>query len=44
MLECIHIARRFQNNTERPEGLFELYIKMTTANGKPSKRKQKVTS
>lgn len=30
MLERIYIGRRFRNDTERLEKLFELYIKMTT--------------
>ena len=30
VLERIYIGRRFRNNTERLEKLFELYIKMTT--------------
>jgi hypothetical protein len=36
-LERIYIGRRFKNDTERPEKLFELYTKMTaTAKGKPA--------
>ena len=30
VLERIYIGRRFRNNTERLEKLFELYTKMTT--------------
>ena len=30
-LERIYIGRRFKNDTERLERLFELYTKMTTA-------------
>lgn len=32
VLERIYIGRRFKNDTERLEKLFELYTKMTTAN------------
>lgn len=35
VLEAIYIGRRFRNDTERLEKLFELYTKMTS--GKPSK-------
>jgi len=34
VLERIYIGRRFKNDTERLEKLFELYTKMTEANGK----------
>ena len=37
VLERIYIGRRFKNDTERLEKLFELYTKMTTAN--PAKLK-----
>ncbi len=41
MLERIYIGRRFKNDTERLEKLFELYTKMTAAKdgegGKPPK-------
>ena len=37
VLERIYIGRRFRNDTERLEKLFELYTKMTAAN--PPKRK-----
>jgi hypothetical protein len=41
-LERIYIGRRFKNDTERLEKLFELYTKMTqTAPNKSSKRKPK---
>ena len=39
VLERIYIGRRFRNDTERLEKLFELYTKMTTSPGAPSKRK-----
>ena len=41
MLERIYIGRRFKNDTERLEKLFDLYTKMTAAAapGKGSKRK-----
>ena len=34
VLERIYIGRRFKNDTERLEKLFELYTKMTEAKGK----------
>lgn len=34
VLERIYIGRRFRNDTERLEKLFELYTKMTTATAK----------
>jgi hypothetical protein len=37
VLERIYIGRRFRNDTERLEKLFELYTKMTATNGKPPK-------
>jgi hypothetical protein len=37
VLERIYIGRRFRNDTERLEKLFELYTKMTAASGKSSK-------
>ena len=46
-LERIYIGRRFKNDTERLEKLFELYTQMTTKQGspktakKPGKRKKK---
>jgi hypothetical protein len=39
VLERIYIGRRFRNDTERLEKLFELYIKMTAAQGTTKKRK-----
>jgi hypothetical protein len=39
-LQRIYIGRRFKNDTGRVETLFELYTKMTTAEGSaPSARK-----
>jgi len=44
-LECLYIGRRFKNDTERLEKLFELYTEMTArqqaAPKKPAKRKTK---
>lgn len=40
VLERIYIGRRFKNDTERLEKLFELYTKMTASQG-TTKRKQK---
>ena len=37
-LERIYIGRRFRNDTERLEKLFELYTKMTTRDFKPNPR------
>lgn len=34
VLERIYIGRRFRNDTERLERLFELYTKMTAARAK----------
>lgn len=39
VLERIYIGRRFRNDTERLEKLFELYTKMTAAAGPSPKRK-----
>ena len=39
VLERIYIGRRFRNDTERLEKLFELYTKMTTKQGAPETRK-----
>lgn len=41
VLERIYIGRRFKNDTERLEKLFELYTKMTQDAGKPKKTKKK---
>ena len=38
-LERIYIGRRFKNDTERLEKLFELYTKMTAAQGATKKKK-----
>lgn len=40
VLERIYIGRRFKNDTERLEKLFELYTKMTRHDGKSSKTKK----
>ncbi|MDP9412931.1 MAG: lactate dehydrogenase [Pseudomonadota bacterium] len=40
VLERIYIGRRFRNDTERLEKLFELYTKMTVAAGKTPKARQ----
>jgi hypothetical protein len=39
VLERIYIGRRFKNDTERLERLFELYTKMTAGSGTAKKRK-----
>ena len=39
VLERIYIGRRFRNDTERLEKLFELYTKMAAGQGKTKKRK-----
>lgn len=39
VLERIYIGRRFRNDTERLEKLFELYAKMTATSGSDKKRK-----
>lgn len=36
MLKHIYIGRRFKNDTERLEKLFELYTKMTAQRGTPT--------
>jgi hypothetical protein len=41
VLERIYIGRRFKNDTERLEKLFDLYTKMTTTSSKPSAKKTK---
>jgi hypothetical protein len=43
VLERIYIGRRFRNDTERLEKLFDLYTKMTAGEG-PTKKKVKVKS
>jgi hypothetical protein len=40
VLERIYIGRRFKNDTERLEKLFELYTKMATAPGKTTKARK----
>ena len=40
VLERIYIGRRFRNDTERLEKLFELYTKMTADAPKAKKGKQ----
>jgi hypothetical protein len=40
-LERIYIGRRFRNDTERLEKLFEMYTEMTTKTAKPMKAKGK---
>ena len=41
VLERIYIGRRFKNDTERLEKLFELYTRMTAGAGAKSSRKAK---
>lgn len=43
VLERIYIGRRFKNDTERLEKLFDLYTTMTSDNNKISKTKKKVS-
>jgi len=38
VIERIYIGRRFRNDTERLEKLFDLYTKMTAAETKPAKK------
>lgn len=40
VLERIYIGRRFRNDTERLEKLFDLYTKMTASQPKPKKGKK----
>ena len=40
VLERIYIGRRFKNDTERLEKLFELYTKMTSPDNKTSNNKK----
>jgi len=44
VLERIYIGRRFKNDTERLEKLFELYIKMTEGKSTANKRKTGVSA
>ena len=41
VLERIYIGRRFKNDTERLEKLFDLYTKMTASAAPPKKQKAK---
>ena len=41
VLERIYIGRRFKNDTERLEKLFELYTKMTASPGSATKKAKK---
>lgn len=43
VLERIYIGRRFKNDTERLDKLFDLYIKMTADSNKINKPKKKVS-
>ena len=43
-LERIYIGRRFKNDTERLEKLFELYTQMTAAKSEPKKRGKRSAS
>lgn len=43
VLERIYIGRRFRNDTERLEKLFELYTKMTTGQGAAKRNNRKST-
>jgi hypothetical protein len=40
VLERIYIGRRFRNDTERLEKLFELYTKMIASRGQAPKKKK----
>ncbi len=44
VLERIYIGRRFRNDTERLEKLFELYAKMTASQGKTKNAKKGVST
>jgi hypothetical protein len=41
VLERIYIGRRFKNDTERLEKLFDLYTQMTASAGAPAKKARK---
>ncbi|MFQ5356707.1 MAG: type IIL restriction-modification enzyme MmeI, partial [Mariprofundaceae bacterium] len=43
VLERIYIGRRFKNDTERLEKLFELYTKMTAGNASAKKDKKRLS-
>ena len=44
VLERIYIGRRFRNDTERLEKLFELYTKMTAGAGAAKKQKARANA
>ena len=44
VLERIYIGRRFKNDTERLEKLFELYTKMTVGAGVAKKQKARANA
>ena len=44
VLERIYIGRRFRNDTERLEKLFELYTKMIAETGPAKKRKAEASA
>ena len=44
VLERIYIGRRFKNDTERLEKLFELYTKMSANPDKAAKRRKAATA
>lgn len=44
VLERIYIGRRFRNDTERLEKLFDLYAKMTASAGTAKKRQAGATT
>jgi hypothetical protein len=44
VVERIYIGRRFRNDTERLEKLFELYAKMTAGRGASKKRRAEASA
>ena len=44
VLERIYIGRRFRNDTERLEKLFDLYTKMTAPHGATKKRNEEASA
>jgi hypothetical protein len=44
VLERIYIGRRFKNDTERLEKLFDLYTKLTASVGPPGKREEEAST
>jgi hypothetical protein len=44
VLERIYIGRRFKNDTERLEKLFDLYIKMTTGSSNATRARMTATA